>query len=250
MKRLVLAFTAVLFFALMFSSCKKDETKNYKKEYPSTAIVLYNAVTDIEGNQYDAVQIGNQVWMAENLRSTKYPDGSTIPMGSSYSYTEPYLYVPGNNGSIKKNMPNVPYYGYLYNWQAVMHGANSSETGNVQGICPNGWHVPSDAEWRELTNNVNNSAKELASTWGWTSTDELDAPGNNQSTNNVTGFSAPPAGLNTGINNLFLGSRATFWSSTGNNNQAYDYYIYYLDSKVHSCENSKCLAFSVRCVRD
>lgn len=209
-------------------------------------------MTDIEGNQYDAVQIGNQVWMAENLRSTKYPDGSTIPMGSTYSYIKPYLYVPGSSGNMKKNMSNVPYYGYLYNWQAVMHGANSSETNpcNVQGICPNGWHVPSDAEWRELINNVNNSAKELASTWGWTGTDELDAPGNNQSTNNVTGFSAFPAGLSTGINTLFFGSRATFWSSTENNNQAYNYYLYYADTKVYSGENSKCLGFSVRCVRD
>lgn len=141
--------------------------------------MIANAVTDFDGNSYDAVKINNQVWMAENLRSEHYADGTEIPLGyndeqpipvtglfltygdapsiidnhnfyPSYrrksSTTEPYRYIPYGWET------NVEAFGYLYNWQAVMHGESSSSTSpsGVQGICPNGWHVPSDQEWIRL----------------------------------------------------------------------------------------------------
>ena len=85
--------------------------------------VIPNGVTDADGNQYNTVVLGNQVWMAENLRTTHYADGTTIPEGE-YGYghtsdTDPYWYAPADGY-------NVSQHGYLYNWPAVMHGAESS----------------------------------------------------------------------------------------------------------------------------
>ena len=105
--------------------------------------MIYDAVTDIDGNHYDAVKIGEQVWMAANLRTTRYANGEVIAEGTNID-TIPLRYaVP---------QADNPYYGTLYNWYAVMHGEALSETrpGSVQGICPDGWHVPSNAEWTQL----------------------------------------------------------------------------------------------------
>ena len=273
-KFFILGAAIVVSLAMLLTACKKDEVNNNgnnngNTENPSGGSsnldhVLPNAVTDIDGNHYDAVQIGNQVWMAENLRTTKYADGTTIPMGSTYSSSDPYRYAPGQIQSNEENMGNVARYGYLYNWPAVMHGESSSAANpsGVQGICPNGWHVPSDAEWTQLTNymktqptymasgNADHLAKALAATWGWNSTSETDAPGNNPSTNNATGFSALPAGSYHGYYNYF-GGGAYFWSATENT----DYYAYnrllnYDDANVYRDYNVKSSGFSVRCVRD
>ena len=170
-------------------------------------------VKDIDGNVYKTVKIGNQVWMAENLRTTRYANGESIPLGTSSSTITSYRYNPNDNAN------NVFTYGYLYNWPAVMHGSSSSSKNpsGVQGVCPDGWHVPSDAEWTELTDYVGsqseycchvssqrsqsdfrcggdreNIAKALASTKGWKTDNESCAVGNNPSANNAPGFSALP----------------------------------------------------------
>ena len=216
-------------------------------------------VTDIDGNVYNTVQIGNQCWMKENLRTTKYADGTTIPMGSTYSYTEPYRYAPHNETS------NVASYGYLYNWPAVMHGASSSAANpsGVQGVCPNGWHVPSDAEWTQLTDYVSSQsqyvcgegssyiAKALASTIGWNSSTETCTVGNNPSSNNATGFSALPAGYYNYGYYIDFGGYAYFWSATKDNDgYAYFRYLYYGYAYVSwNGTNGRSDAFSVRCVR-
>ena len=215
-------------------------------------------VTDIDNNTYNTVQIGNQCWMKENLRTTRYANGTSIPLGTSTSTITSYRYKPNNNAN------NVPTYGYLYNWPAVMHGASSSSANpsGVQGICPNGWHVPSDAEWTQLTNYVgsqtqyqcnnssNNIAKALASTTGWNSSSTTCAVGNNPSTNNTTGFSALPAGSYLGDYGYF-GGGAYFWGATEyNDNGAYDRGLYYDYVGVGRYNYNKNLGFSVRCVRD
>jgi hypothetical protein len=121
-------------------------------------------VTDIDGNVYNTVQIGNQCWMKENMRAKHYADGSSI---SYYAYSS-------------SDIP-LEQRGYFYTWSAVMNGASSSDTtpSGVQGICPTGWHVPSKGEWTELSqyvgsqsqylcgNNSNYIAKALASTQRW-----------------------------------------------------------------------------------
>ena len=217
-------------------------------------------LTDIDGNVYNTVQIGNQCWMRENLRTTHYADNTEIPAGSdmSISYTDPERYIPNDNEG------NVSTYGYLYNWKAVMRNSSSSSTNpsGVQGICPTGWHVPSDAEWTQLTNYVSNQsqyvcgsnntyiAKALASTTGWDSSSSSCAVGNTPSSNNATGFSALPAG-ECGVNYSSFGSATRFWSAT----DAYVGNAYYrtlglgIDYVDRHYINQN-YSFSVRCLRD
>ena len=107
-----------------------------------TGTIVQNAVMDTDGNSYDAVWIGGQLWMRENLRTTHYADGAAIPAGESGSSDTEPLYYDYSSSDIP-----LAERGYLYNWPAVMHGAAPSNTNpsGVQGICPSGWHVPSDA---------------------------------------------------------------------------------------------------------
>ncbi|MBQ7551802.1 MAG: fibrobacter succinogenes major paralogous domain-containing protein, partial [Bacteroidales bacterium] len=218
-----------------------------------------STVRDYDGNIYNTVMIDNQCWLKENMRTTHYANGDTIhDGGTSNSNTIPYRYAPNNDEA------NVATYGYLYNWTAAMHGASSSTANpsGVQGICPNGWHVPSHAEWTQLTGYVsgqnqyvcgsdyNNISKALADTMGWNTSSNTCAVGNNQSDNNATGFSALPAGYSLGSPYAF-GVSAYFWTATQNSNDnAYNRAIQCSDSAVRITGRFKSTAFSVRCVRD
>ncbi|MCR4857869.1 MAG: hypothetical protein K5890_06705 [Bacteroidales bacterium] len=206
-------------------------------------------VTDYDGNVYNTVKIGNQCWMKENLRTTKYSDGTDIVLSSNAN-----IFYPNNNPAY------VIDYGHLYNWFAVMHNASSSYTNpsGVQGICPTGWHLPSDAEWTQLTDYVSGHseficgsdntyiAKALAYTQGWSSSTGSCEVGNNQNSNNGTGFSARPAGCSNGVVYTF-GLDAEFWSAT----QPYYRSITYHNATVQRETSSTLnIGLSVRCIRD
>lgn len=267
----------VILMVILLHKSEKDSNqhevvKEEKQEQES------NTVTDIDGNVYKTVKIGKQVWMAENLRTTRYANGESIPLGTNLSEVMPYRYNPITQYSYNpdNNSSNMTEYGYLYNWPAVMHGAESSESNpsGIQGICPDGWHVPSDAEWRELTeyvssrseyvcgNNKENIAKALAAPTGWNSNSNECAVGNSPSANNATGFSALPTG------HFGLGDDYTFqycafyWSTTEHIEKIfYDGEEKYFDYAVclsicnkdvsTELENEgKEFGLSVRCVRD
>ena len=235
--------------------CLRNEVFQDAQPCPGAATIL-----DYDGNSYNTVQIGDQCWMKENLRTTHYADGGSISLGADSSYTLPYRYYP-NNDSIM-----VPTYGYLYNWKAVMHNSSSSNTNpsGVQGICPVGWHVPSDAEWTQLTNYVSSQsqyvcgfsnayiAKAMASTMVWSTTTSTCAPGNSPSTNNTTGFSALPAGVYTGADGFdYFPSYANFWSSTQDDTNHTWYRSLFNDSAyVWRDSEYKGWGCSVRCVKD
>ncbi|MBR4218052.1 MAG: T9SS type A sorting domain-containing protein [Bacteroidales bacterium] len=217
-------------------------------------------VTDYDGNVYNTVQIGAQCWMKENLRTTHYANGDPVPAGNTESATIPCHYMPNNSVS------SVTSYGYLYNWPAVMHGYNSSSTNpsGVQGVCPTGWHVPSNAEWDQLINYVNsqseflcggynnNIAKALASNVGWNYHYENNpcAVCNDLTQNNATGFSAMPAGYNYGDFYDDFGDMAVFSSSTlYDDNNINLYGFSYDDTEMYGDYDELDLGFSVRCVR-
>lgn len=277
----------VISVSLLMTSCKKEETakngvgdnntenpgggtSSANQSYPSTAQVIHDAVTDIDNNHYDAVQIGNQVWMAENLRTTRYADGTTIPIANSYSLTSPYRYAPGPYQTNQANMNYVPTLGYLYNWPAVMNGTGSSTANpsGVQGICPNGWHVPSYAEWKELTdylssqsayvcgNETHHIAKAISSQEGWLSDSGQCCIGNDLSANNATGFTARPVGKLTPdhVSPFFdYGVTATFWTATQYDPDDEFAYIRHLDARhyaVGTFGGTKHCGLSVRCIRD
>ncbi len=208
-----------------------------------------DSVVDSDGNVYRTIQFGEQCWMAENLRTTKYADGTNIALGSSTSTLRAYRYYPNNN------VGDVSAFGYLYNWKAVMGNYSffDSKPSRIQGICPTDWHVPSDAEWTQLTDYVGsntNVAKALASTTGWSSSSNTSAVGNNLYANDTTGFNAVPIGYYYGSFGSF-GHGAYFWSATQSNIQsAFIRYLYYDDAIVHRSFNNKYYGFSVRCLRD
>jgi len=221
-------------------------------------------VTDYDGNVYNTVQIGTQCWIKENMRTTHFADGTAISLVpySTISHFTPYRYYPNNDSTI------VDPYGYLYNWKAAMKGAESSNSipSGVQGLCPDGWHLPSSAEWSILRNYVisqnqymcgsNPSAigKALASTTGWEDSGSLNpcTPGYIQLSNNETGFTAFPAGET----NFAFGRKALFWSSKASYSSSYGGYSinYSLDNVVYSFEdyneNLWYEGYSVRCLKD
>jgi uncharacterized protein (TIGR02145 family) len=177
-------------------------------------------VKDIDGNVYHVVRIGNQLWTVENLLTTKYNDGTLIPLVTD-SLVWSTLKTPGlcyyNNWTFADNIKR---YGALYNWYAVTTGK----------LAPAGWHVPDSTEWNTLekylidngfnydsTLTGNKVAKALAAQTDWPQSTIPGAPGNNVSTNNRTGFSALPGGYrteNTVCKYLDLGMSGFWWSST------------------------------------
>ena len=158
------------------------------------AILGLGPVIDIDGNIYQTVKIGDQIWMAGNLKVTHFPDGSVIPLVEDNAYwnsleTNELAYCWYNN-----EINNRDLYGGLYTWAAAMNGQSSSiaNPSQVQGICPDGWHLPSDAEWTQLFNflggtSVAGGKLKEAGTINWSSP--------NTGATNESGFTALPSGL-------------------------------------------------------
>jgi uncharacterized protein (TIGR02145 family) len=224
-----------------------------------------STVTDYDNNTYNTVQIGNQCWMKENMRATHYANGDPVPAGgSNLSYYEPYYYDYSSSGIPLEQR------GYLYNWGAAMHGAASSAASpsGVQGICPDGWHVPSHAEWTEMTDyvssqseytcggNSSNNAKALASKEWWNTSTESCAVGNDLAANNATGFSAVPAGYFEDWSSSFgsAGVFTAFWSSRANEGSSYYTFgrdLFYSETILRVRTDLLTRAgYSVRCLRD
>lgn len=169
---------------------------------------------DIDGNVYNVVKIGQQCWMRENMKTTHFPDGTEI---TEYVTSWPYTWTP-----VRYTGREVDIFGYLYNWPAAKYNANPEDTLMVQGLCPDGWHLPSKSEWETLMAYVGGQsqyqcngdaakiAKALAGTQYWMSSNSSCAVGNDLSTNNATGFSMLPAGEL----ELFNGQCTTFWTSS------------------------------------
>lgn len=217
-----------------------------------------STMVDRDGNVYNTVKIGTQCWMRENLRTTKYADGTDILLGTTINGSIPYYYDYSNS------VIPLEERGYLYNWSAVMHDALSSNANpsGVQGICPNGWHVPSESEWTQLVDYVGNQsqyrcggdtanvAKALAATTNWTVSLYNCAVGNDLTVNNATGFGALPVGVYHG-GYLDSGNLTKFWSSTENlSSTGRVRHIIYSDAKAYSYTAQKYNGYSVRCVKD
>ena len=223
----------------------------------NTFICGTSTLTDIDSNVYNTVQIGLQCWMKENLRTTRFADGTYIPLGGSESFTEPYRYAPsgGENTIVER--------GYLYNWAAMRYLTASAYHFQTQGICPDGWHVPDDNEWTQLTSYVGNQlefrcnpinpsyiAKSIASTIGWSTCTYDCAVGNDVSANDATGFSALPVGGYYGGTGGY-GSGAVFWSDReSNGNYAYYRGFTYASATIDRDFDRKSYGFSVRCLKD
>lgn len=230
-------------------------TKGGASASPSPNQNSCNGVTDYDGNTYKTIQMGPQCWMAENLKTTHYADGTKINFGKKESLTVPYYHYPDGKSS------KATAYGLTYNWAAVMHNASSSKDipSGVQGICPEGWHVPSIREWEVLESYVDSQeqyrckgittyiAKALCSNEGWEEVDNTCAIGNDQSQNNSTGFNIKPS---------FLGCAAYFWTATElhENNYAVDVSFIATNPDIfhnhNTSNNHKTHQYSVRCIKN
>ncbi len=191
--------------------------------------IMNETVTDFDGNEYQTVQIGNQTWLKQNLKSLHYADGSEITEVWSYDDDE----------------TNVDIYGRLYTWNAAMKYSNIEST---QGVCPDGWHIPSDGEWTTLGNYLGGDAV-AGGKMKTTGTDLWQAP--NTGGTNESGFSAVPSGERDHVEYRLLGQCAVIWSSTETGNLGCLYrYINYDDTELHSYNFYKDFRYSVRCVKD
>ena len=218
-------------------------------------------LTDINGNVYHTVLVGSQCWMRENLRATKFPDNTEIAQGT-YTASDPCYYDDSES-----DIP-LAERGYLYNWSAAMHGAASSSAApsGVQGVCPDGWHLPSEAEWEALKEYVSaqpeyvcggdtsNIAKAVASESWWYSYNGGCNPGDQREfPNNATGFSAVPAGTLGVYGYDDAGYSAHFWSSTEYSSYTSAAIYYGLDYDTNDfslAATVKERRASVRCLRD
>jgi uncharacterized protein (TIGR02145 family) len=200
---------------------------------------LYGSVSDIDGNTYKTIQIGTQVWMAENLKTTKYRGGKRIPLvednaewsklstpAYSWYYNDPYMFG------------YKAIYGALYNWFTV----NSGE------ICPAGWHVPSEVEWMELCSGLGNMAaggklKEKG-------TKHWNRP--NAEATNESGFTALPGGARGSSGDFFeIGQTGNWWCNpAGSPNGNWHWVLSFNSQYAYSSVYPDQYGYSVRCVKD
>jgi len=198
-----------------------------------------STVTDIDGNVYNTVTIGTQVWMAENLKTTKYNDNTSIPLVTDNTAwaaltTSGYCWYNNDAATYKAT------YGALYNWHTV----------NTGKLCPTGWHVPTDAEWTTLTTYLGGEGV-AGGKLKETGTAHWISP--NTGATNETGFTALPGGFRD-YNGpcYYIGSYGLWWSSTeySTTSSAWRRTMHYDNTSVLRDYFDKRLGFSVRCVRD
>ncbi len=238
----ILPFILGLFFILF--SCKEDK--------PAIPEPQYGAMTDIEGNIYKTVKIGDQEWMAENLKSHKLNDGTPIA----------YVTADVTWSDVNSALPMMCYYdndvdkykdkyGALYNFYAVQTGK----------LAPQGWHIPTDADWQKLQDYLiangynydgstsgNKIAKSLAAKTGWDIVQNVGSVGHDQLTNNRSGFNVIPAGYRA-ESGTFIGlGQLAFFKATAN-----PFNFWGLDANDLALNTNAINAhagLSIRCIKD
>jgi uncharacterized protein (TIGR02145 family) len=202
-----------------------------------TVTFNFMSCTDGDNNNYPVIEINTQIWMAENLKTTKYEDGTNIPLVTdntqwlnliTMAYCD-YGNTPGNSTT----------YGKLYNWYAATDSRN---------VCPTGWHLPNVSEWSALTTYLGGESvaggklKETGTTH-WLSP--------NYGATNESGFTALPGGYRGGTGTFAsVRSSGAWWSSTGSTSDAWNLAVFYLSGVVYSSSVNKAYGFSVRCVKN
>lgn len=216
-----------------------------------------------DGNVYAAVTIGDQCWMAENLRYLPSVVGGASGSDAAWLY-----YVHGYNGTdVNAAMATSHYqsYGVLYNWRAAMQGApsSSSNPSGVQGACPNGWHLPSDAEVKQLEIFLGVSQSQANSTGYRGITQGSRLAGNaglwsagdlkDHSLFGSSGFDALPGSVRSLGTYAFvntIGEQFSMWTATENGSNAWYRNLYYTQTGVARSSIQKEYGMSLRCVCD
>ena len=203
--------------------------------------VMENAISDIDGNVYNSVIIGSQTWMKENLRTTRYSNGDPIEF-----VTDSLAWPNYRTGALcnYRNDPKIAQtYGRMYNYHAVI---------DKRGLCPQGWHVPSDDEWQVLCdylggNMIAGGKMKEAGTAHWL------AP--NEGATNESGFTALPAGRQYHQGFWFLGEYTNMWSTTEfitreDTDVVWCRYLSLSLEQLNRFTYKKYYGLSVRCLKD
>ena len=244
MKKFILFVISICFAVLLSAQVSKTvnvttggfSTSLITKEHSNgTKLANSGTVTDIDGNVYNTVTIGTQIWMVENLKTTKYNDGTSIP--NVTDYTEWGALTTGAYCWYNNNASNKSPYGALYNWYSV----------NTGKLAPVGWHVPTFAEWTTLNTVIGGVAGKLKET----GTDHWASP--NTGATNETGFTALPGGSrNGGYLAAFtgLGLSGYWWSTRDDNTGGAGEALMYNFDVISQYASVKWIGSSVRCVKD
>jgi len=211
---------------MLSNSCKTNDNIN-----------IPTPLTDIDGNIYHNVTIGTQVWMVENLKTTKYRNGDPIPNITDQQVWKNLTtggYCNFSNDTTKSNL-----YGRLYNWFAV---------NDNRSIAPKGWHVPSDAEWTTLVaylggQIVAGGKMKVADSRFWCY--------DNVGSTNESGFTALPGGTRTDLYFDADCQWGTWWSATVNDTiSAFNMILFNNNTNINRVNNNKIFGMSVRCIKD
>lgn len=230
------AFILLMLIVCVFSSIAINPVIGDQTKTP--VVSGTGTVTDKEGNVYKTVTIGSQVWMAENLRSTKFRNGDPIPIvsaNSAWSALKAGGFCWYNNETANKNL-----YGALYNWFVVVDPRN---------VAPAGWHIPSNEEWTALTNFLQGKSQ-AGGKLKETGTSHWSDP--NSGALNSTGFTALPGGYRAkdGVfkNLSFVGA----WWATTEYTQSVAWYRYvdYGTGNIYGVSTYKTCGLSIRCIKD
>ena len=223
------SFLILGLFVLLMFGCKKKERSPNKAS---------GTLTDINGNIYHTVTIGTQVWTVENLKTTKFRNGDSVPNVTgvsqwSFSTTNGWCYYDNNKD-------NASIYGRLYNWFAITDSRN---------IAPSGWHVPTDTDWQKLIDYI--GGKETAG-GKLKETDTIHWESPNRNATNAYGFTALPGGGRTDYGNFnAIRTAGGWWSSTAyDSTGAWQWSIYNSGGYGTRYPVAKCAGLSVRLVMD
>jgi len=213
-------------------------TKNMKKLLYLIILIAFSnvkaqTVTDFDGNVYETVVIGDQTWLKQNLKSVHYSDGAAIVNVVAYD----------------NNEENATIYGRLYTWNAAMR---NKKTQSTQGVCPSGWHLPSDAEWNLLINYLGGSTV-AGGKMKESGTTHWESP--NTGATNSSGFTALGSGEFDAhyTPNVFriLHQFEVYWTSTEVNTLlAKEKFLESTNTKCSDYDWYKTMKYSIRCVKD
>ncbi|MFH1319933.1 MAG: FISUMP domain-containing protein [Bacteroidota bacterium] len=224
-------------------------------------------VQDADGNWYNTVLIGTQCWFKENMRTTKYPDSSAITKGAeihgdvSWGTDQAWYSCPPNITNDGEDCATAASLGLLYQWSAAM---DSDTTEGAQGVCPTGWHVPTDAEWCTLENLIEAGTDPSCNTTDWRGTITGSKMANNVADQSWTagnltsgaGFGSsvldigPSGDRNANGNYANRGYIQNLWTSTESGSNVWVRALNYTTTKVYRGTNNKAYGFPVRCIKD
>jgi uncharacterized protein (TIGR02145 family) len=246
-KRYFLPVLTVFAMAIL-AGCAKDTEQETEDTVPQPLCPA--TITDIDGNVYPVIQIGNQCWTLENLRTTRYNDGTSIATGLSASEWE--TTTTGAYAIYEDSIPLEATYGKLYNGHAAATGM----------LCPEGWRIPTDEDFNALETFLGMPAAELYNTGERGSAEGIGLklkstsiwdPSSFEGTNS-SGFTALPAGTRNSVGDyITLKQYAIFWTSTpyvSDSNYLWNHHVYYNGPGVSRIFETKNRGYSCRCIKE